>query len=67
MSAILPSGRYRVSGVNNDASSDVTLTDLVTGDAVVLKNVPDGDLAQVRFNRDETGDCVRFEPRHSTL
>ena len=49
-----PSGRYRVSGVNNDASTDVTLTDLATGDAVVLKNVPDGDLAQVRFNRDET-------------
>ena len=32
-----PSGRYRVSGVNNDASTDVTLTDLATGDAVVLK------------------------------
>ena len=49
-----PSGRYRVSGVNNDASTDVSLIDLQTGDAVVLNNVPAGDLAQVRFNRDET-------------
>ena len=30
------------------------LIDLQTGDAVVLNNVPAGDLAQVRFNRDET-------------
>ena len=49
-----PSGRYRISGVNNDASTNVTLTDLATGEDLVLKNVPDGDLAQVRFNRDET-------------
>lgn len=49
-----PSGRYQVSGVNNDASTDVSLIDLQTGEAVVLNNVPAGDLAQVRFNRDET-------------
>lgn len=49
-----PSGRYRVSGVNNDASTDVTLTDLMTGSDVVISDVPDGDLAQIRFNRDET-------------
>ena len=42
-----PSGRYQISGVNNDASTNVKLTDLATGEDLVLKNVPDGDLAQV--------------------
>jgi dipeptidyl aminopeptidase/acylaminoacyl peptidase len=49
-----PSGRYRVSGINNDARTVVTLKDLTTGRDIVLKNVPEGDLAQVRFNRDES-------------
>ncbi len=49
-----PSGRYRVSGINNDARTLVTLKDLTTGRDIVLKNVPEGDLAQVRFNRDES-------------
>jgi dipeptidyl aminopeptidase/acylaminoacyl peptidase len=49
-----PSGRYRVSGINNDARTVVTLKDLTTGRDIVLKNVPEGDLAEVRFNRDES-------------
>jgi dipeptidyl aminopeptidase/acylaminoacyl peptidase len=49
-----PSGRYRVSGINNDARTVVTLEDLTTGRDIVLKNVPEGDLSQVRFNRDES-------------
>lgn len=49
-----PSGRYRVSGVNNDASTEVTLTDLTTGESAIMDDVPAGDLAQIRFNRDES-------------
>ena len=49
-----PSGRYRVSALNNDARIDVTLTDLTTSRDVVLNNVSEGDLAQVRFNREES-------------
>ena len=49
-----PSGRYQVSGVNNDASTHVTMLDLESGQEVLLENIPDGDLAQVRFNRDES-------------
>ena len=50
-----PSGRYRVSAVNNDGFTDVTLVDASTGDEVDLPaSVPAGDLASVRFNEDET-------------
>jgi dipeptidyl aminopeptidase/acylaminoacyl peptidase len=49
-----PSGRYRVSAVNADASTDVTIVDTRTGQPVRLTGVPAGDLGGVRFNRDET-------------
>jgi dipeptidyl aminopeptidase/acylaminoacyl peptidase len=48
-----PSGRYRVSGVNVDASTELTLLDTQSGAEVVLKGVPAGDLGQVRFDRKE--------------
>lgn len=47
------SGRYRVHGVNADASTDVTITD-AAGKPVRLSGAPAGDLAGVRFNGDET-------------
>lgn len=49
-----PSGRYRVSAVNADASTDVTILDTRTNQTVRLTGVPAGDLGGVRFNRDET-------------
>lgn len=49
-----PSGRYRVHGINEDASTRLTITDTSTGRPVTLRGVPAGDLAGVRFNRDET-------------
>lgn len=49
-----PSGRYRVHAINEDASTRLTITDTRTGQPVTLRGVPEGDLAQVRFNRDET-------------
>lgn len=49
-----PSGRYRVSAVNADASTAVTIFDTQTNRPVRLTGAPAGDLGQVRFNRDET-------------
>ena len=48
------SGRYRVSAVNEDASTAVTITDRKSGKTVNLpKGLPRGDLRNVRFSPDE--------------
>lgn len=49
-----PSGRYQVSALNADASTDLTITDTTSGRAVALTGVPDGDLSGIRFNEDES-------------
>ncbi|WP_417496416.1 S9 family peptidase [Maricaulis sp.] len=49
-----PSGRYLVSGINADARTEVTVTDLDSGEALALPDLPAGDLGSVRFSRDET-------------
>lgn len=49
-----PSGRYLVSGINADARTEVTITDLETGLALALPVLPSGDLGAVRFSRDES-------------
>lgn len=49
-----PSGRYQVSALNADASTDLSITDTTTGQAVALSGVPDGDLSSIRFNDDES-------------
>ncbi|MEE2691559.1 MAG: S9 family peptidase [Pseudomonadota bacterium] len=49
-----PSGRYRVSALNDDASTAVTILDRQTGKEVSLpKGLPKGDLQSVRFSPDE--------------
>ncbi|MEL7486868.1 MAG: S9 family peptidase, partial [Pseudomonadota bacterium] len=49
-----PSGRYRVSGVNEDASTKVTIFDRKKEKALALpKKLPRGDLRNVRFSPDE--------------
>jgi dipeptidyl aminopeptidase/acylaminoacyl peptidase len=48
------SGRYRVSAINEDGSTRLTITDTRNNRPVRLTGVPDGDLGGVRFNRDET-------------
>lgn len=50
-----PTGRYLVSAINADAVTELTITDNQTGESVELKNIPDGEVGQVRFNRDESG------------
>ncbi len=48
------SGRYRVTAINQDASTKLTILDQTTSKPVALTGVPAGDVANVRFNRDET-------------
>lgn len=48
------SGNFRVWGVNEDARTAVRILNLRTNDEVTLPDLPKGDLAQVRFARDET-------------
>src|SRR5690606_32018223 len=49
-----PSGRYRVSAINADAKSELTLLDTQGGNAVAFTGLPDGDIGGVRFSPDET-------------
>ncbi len=49
-----PSGRYRVSGVNADARTEVTVTDLVSGKKIDFNSLPSGDLGSIRFMPDES-------------
>jgi dipeptidyl aminopeptidase/acylaminoacyl peptidase len=46
-------GRYRVSGINEDARTIVQILDTGSGEEVALAGLPAGDLSQVRFSRDE--------------
>ena len=48
------SGRYRVSAINADASTKLTILDQTSGKPVALTGIPAGDIGGVRFNRDET-------------
>lgn len=47
------SGKYQISGVNNDGRTEITITDTNTNATVDLPELPEGDLAQIRFSRDE--------------
>jgi len=47
------SGRYRISGVNADGSTRVTIMDNKSGTPVAIKDLPEGNVANVRFSHDE--------------
>ncbi len=47
------SGRFRVSGTNEDARTVVRILDTRNGEEIKLPNLPPGDLTQIRFSRDE--------------
>jgi len=49
-----PSGKYRVSAINDDGVTRLTLFNTDTNAPVVMSGVPDGELTQVRFNADES-------------
>jgi dipeptidyl aminopeptidase/acylaminoacyl peptidase len=47
------SGRFRVSGTNEDARTVVRILDTRNGQEIKLPDLPPGDLTQIRFSRDE--------------
>ena len=49
-----PLGRYRVSGVNDDARTAVTIVDMRSDEDVDLPELPAGDLRNIRFSADES-------------
>ena len=49
-----PSGRYRVSAINEDASTRITVLDTRSGKPLQLSGLPDGDIGPLRFSQDET-------------
>lgn len=49
------SGRHRVVATNDDARTRLRIFDTESGDELELPGLPPGDLAQVRFSRDESG------------
>jgi dipeptidyl aminopeptidase/acylaminoacyl peptidase len=48
-----PSGKYRVSALNADASTKLSIVDR-DGRSIELKGIPAGDIGGVRFNQEET-------------
>ncbi len=49
-----PSGQYQVHAINADGLTDLSITDTESGEEVVLAGVPEGELGQIRFSRDES-------------
>lgn len=49
-----PSGRYTVGIVNADATGELTLSDTRSDDIVTMRNVPAGEVRNVRFSADES-------------
>lgn len=49
-----PSGRYRVSAINEDASTRITVLDTQSGQPLELSGLPAGDIGPMRFSQDET-------------
>ncbi len=48
-----PSGRYRVSAINADASTALTILDTRDGQPLRFEGLPDGDIGALRFSPDE--------------
>lgn len=46
-------GKYRVAGVNEDASTRIYITETATGNNVSLPEIKDGDITSVSISRDE--------------
>ncbi len=47
-------GRYRASGINADAKTEVEITDTETGETILLPSLPRGDLRSLRFSKDDS-------------
>lgn len=47
-------GRFRASGINVDARTEVEITDTETGETILLPSLPEGDLRNLRFSKDDS-------------
>ncbi|WNC73550.1 S9 family peptidase [Thalassotalea psychrophila] len=47
-------GKYATVGINNDAQTQLTISNVATGEAVVLPKLPAGDLRRVNFSSDSS-------------
>jgi len=47
-------GKFQVSGINADASTEVTIKDTTSGEILSLPELPSGDLQNVRFSADDS-------------
>ena len=45
-------GRYMVSGINNDASTEVRILDVASNKSLALPEMPQGDLRGINFSKD---------------
>jgi dipeptidyl aminopeptidase/acylaminoacyl peptidase len=60
-----PGGRYRVSAVNADASTEVFVWDTKAEEYIKLPVLPAGELGSVRFSQDETRMALIVRPDDS--
>lgn len=47
-------GKYRVTGINKDARTEVKIYEVATGKPITLPTMPAGDITAVRFSDDES-------------
>ncbi|KXI28988.1 S9 family peptidase [Paraglaciecola hydrolytica] len=47
-------GKYRISGINADAQTKLSIVDTQTGKNIALPKMPDGDLRGVNFSKDSS-------------
>jgi dipeptidyl aminopeptidase/acylaminoacyl peptidase len=48
------SGTFRVVGVNADARTEVTITEIESGETITIPDLPQGGLSSIRFSADES-------------
>lgn len=49
-----PTGKYSIMGINEDASTTVSITDNSTGKSISIPNLAKGDIRNINFSDDET-------------
>lgn len=48
-----PKGKYKVTGINKDARTEVKIYETASGEEVAMPAMPSGDISSVRFSDDE--------------
>ena len=48
-----PNGKYKVTGINKDARTEIKIVEAASGKALTMPAMPSGDISSVRFSDDE--------------